>query len=138
VVPPMTSAVLPLMAAERRSASRTLPPVTASRAAAGWPEVDCEPLWTVFAALPAAADHGAEPTAKPAALRTPAVAAEAATIDRRECVRVRPAVARLAELMELDMRAWIREYKREPLVARPRPGGAPRFTRSTAGRCDAP
>ena len=59
----MTSAVLPLMAAERRSSSRTLPPVTASRAAAEWPEVDCEPLWTVFAASPAAADHGAEPTA---------------------------------------------------------------------------
>jgi hypothetical protein len=41
-------------------------------------------------------------------------------------LRVMPAVASLAELMELDMRAWIRECKREPLIRHPRPGGAPR------------
>jgi hypothetical protein len=113
------STVVPPVAAERRESSWTLAPVAASKARApDWPEVDCEPLCTVFAASPAAWDQGAEPTAKPAAPSTPAAAAEAAMIESRECLLVMPAVARLAELMELDMRAWIRECKSKPLVRR--------------------
>ena len=131
--------VPPPTAAECEVSSCSLAPVPASKAVA--PEgaaADCESLCTRFAASPEAWDHGAEPTARPAAPSTPAVAAEAAKIERRECLRVMPAVARLAESMELDMRAWVREYKSEPLIWRLDPRGAPPFTRSTACRCDAP
>jgi hypothetical protein len=60
--------------------------------------------------VPAASDEGAEVSARPAALRMPATAVEAANNCRRERLPAMSATAR--QKGELDMREVIGVYKR--------------------------